>query len=275
MKWIPILVLILVGIISGSAPAWAHRPYFTQVEKVRLPDGEMGEARLLNGDGILGPDPIRAIIVTAEGRLLARSHKSHSMTIICREEGQCLIFDFAAEKILEPVPSSFRQGPLVPGLADSDRDELWELEDGLENWGFASRDLSTGEMFLGYKALVSSRWPIMAFNFVIGALCALLLAFAITILKETIVAIKEKGNWFFLIFMTSLAILIIAAMALFLALVSGFFSLLGGLPLGLWLASLCLGGVFVPVCFQFRKGSRMRSGLEQEASFAEPPENRF
>lgn len=259
MKLFEVLILTLFFAVVGSSSALAHRPYFTQVEKIRLPNGEIGEARLLNGDGILGPDPVRVIILDAQSRLLARSHKSHSMALSCRDKGQCLIFDLSAGKILELAPSSFRQGPLVPGLGDNERNELWELEEGSESWGFVLRNPSTGEMLLSYKVLMSSQWPMMMFNIVIGALCALLLAAAIVIMKEAIIVIKEKENSYFRILMTSLAMLIIAGMELFLALASGFLSLLGGLTFGSWLVSLCLGGVLVLACFQIRKQSRRRS----------------
>jgi hypothetical protein len=233
MKQIPTFFLTLSAAFICASPAFAHRPYFTQVETIRLPNGEMGEARLLNGDGILGPDPVRVVVIDGQGRLLARSHKSRSMALACRREGQCLIFDFSAGKILDPIPSSFHRGPVVPGLSDRERDGLWELEDGSESWGFARRDPSFAERVLGYRSMLSSRLPEVIFTVVIGALCALLAAAAIVIAR----AVRTR---YFETLMAAFAILLIAGMGLFLALLSGLFSLLGGLTLGPWLVSLCL-----------------------------------
>jgi hypothetical protein len=173
MRYVAVLVIVLIWAVAATSPASAHRPYFTQVEKLLLPNGEIGEARLLNGDGIIGPDPVRVIILDAQDRLLARSHKSRSMALSCQADRQCLIFDYSAGKVLDLVPASFRQGAPVPGLSDEARNDLWELEGGSENWGFALRSATPREKLLGYVVLVSSRLPLIAFNIVMGpwALC--------------------------------------------------------------------------------------------------------
>ncbi|QRM28596.1 hypothetical protein [Microvirga sp. VF16] len=255
MKQIYAFFLMLAITVIGASPAFAHRPYFTQVEKIRLPGGEMGEARLLNGDGILGPDPVRVVLVDGQGRLLARSHKSRSMALACREEGQCLIFDFSTGKILDPDPSSFQRGPIVPSLSDDEREGLWGLEDGSEDWGFTDRDPSFGEMVLGYRIIVSSKLPEIIVNAITGALCALLAAAAFIIARQ----IRTR---YFETFMAAFAILLIFGMGLFLTLISGFFSLMGGLTLGPWLASLCLGGGLFGVGVLIRKRSQTQAAPE-------------
>ncbi|WP_262027962.1 hypothetical protein [Microvirga sp. Mcv34] len=254
MMQIAAFFLVLIIAVTGSSPASAHRPYFTQVEKIQLPSGEMGEARLLNGDGILGPDPVRVIIVDAHGRLLARSHKTRSMVLSCWEVRRCLIFDFSAGKILDPTPSSFRSGPIVPGLSDHERDGLWELENGLENWGFSRRDPSFREKLLGYQAMLSDKIPEVVFSVVIGALCALLGA-------GVIVIKRQPRRRYFETFMAALAIFLILGMGLFLILVSGFFGLLGGLTLAPWLISVCLGGGLV------FGGTLIRKWIRTQTSF--------
>ena len=39
-------------LLFAADAALAHRPYTTQVRKVALPEGQLGEVRLLHGDGI-------------------------------------------------------------------------------------------------------------------------------------------------------------------------------------------------------------------------------
>ncbi|MBF9234918.1 hypothetical protein [Microvirga alba] len=145
MRYLSVFILASIVFAAASFPAFAHRPYFTHVEKILLPNGELGEVRLLSGDGIFGPDPVRALILDAQGRLLARSPKSVVMALSCQAGGGCLIVDLRTNQVLELEPSSFRQGPAVPGLSSEDRDGLWDLEGGSESWGFSLREATAQE----------------------------------------------------------------------------------------------------------------------------------
>jgi len=52
MPFLGIFFAVLVVCTASLGPAQAHSPYFTQAEKIVLPNGKMGELRLLHGDGI-------------------------------------------------------------------------------------------------------------------------------------------------------------------------------------------------------------------------------
>lgn len=140
---LPLLALLLSAV--GSAPGLARRPYFTQPEAVLLPDGQPGEMRILHGDGILLADPARIVVLDRGGRLLARSHRSAPVSLVCHQDRRsCWGYDHGTNRVLTLDPARFRYGgPFVPGTTE--RDGLWDLEGGEESWGFAVRSPSIAE----------------------------------------------------------------------------------------------------------------------------------
>jgi hypothetical protein len=164
------MLAIFGALYVGPGPALAHRPYTTQVEKVALPDGQVGEARLLHGDGIVAPDPIRVVVVSAGGHLLARSHRSQTMTLVCSREKQCRAFDVERAQVLDIDHSTFREGSNVPYYGD----ELWAVEHGEESWGFRVRPASLLERIEGELALANRNAHTLAFLFGIGILAGMM-----------------------------------------------------------------------------------------------------
>ena len=65
MRGWALLAFVVASLLAS--PAAAHRPFFTQVEAIQLPNGERGEVRLLHGDGILGPIRCAPSSSTTEG----------------------------------------------------------------------------------------------------------------------------------------------------------------------------------------------------------------
>jgi len=122
-------------IVMAASAASAHSPYYTQIAKIRFPDGQVGEVRLLHGDGIVYTDPVRPVIVDQQWRLVARGPKALSMIVSCNDEHRCLIVDLWQSRVLELDPASFRQGPVQPAVTGNSTDH-WELESGDESWGF-------------------------------------------------------------------------------------------------------------------------------------------
>lgn len=105
----------LILMIAAVVPANAHRPYFTQIEKVLLPDGSIGEIRLLHGDGIFFADPTRVVVLDSSGRSLARSHPAVPMSLLCNQRHECRGFDLARHLVIEIDPATFRVGAVTPG----------------------------------------------------------------------------------------------------------------------------------------------------------------
>jgi hypothetical protein len=132
-------------LILTNSPALAHRPYYTQVEKILLPNGEIGEVRLLNGDGIFAADPVRAVIVSPQGMLLALSPKTRSMAVSCDANHHCLIVDLVDDRVFDLNPNSFRAGAAQPAITSGDRTDDWDLEAEDESWGFAVRKANASE----------------------------------------------------------------------------------------------------------------------------------
>jgi hypothetical protein len=256
MKQFALLIVTLAIVVAGTSSARAHRPYFTQVEKIRLPTGELGEARLLNGDGILGPDPVRVIILDAQGRLLARSHRSLSMGLSCQEAGHCLIFDFTNDRILELDALAFRQGEQVPGLGDEHRNDLWDLESGKDAWGFTLRELAQSERPTSLWALLIQYLPVIIINGLIGAICALLGLKLFT-------NIKIRTATFLELLAAAFTLVVLAPIGIFLVFVSGYFSFLAGLPMMVWLASMTTGAALFLTGYSLVRAVCRRAGSQK------------
>jgi hypothetical protein len=169
MKWWSLLFCVSCLTVASS-PASAHRPYYTQVEKILLPNGQIGELRLLNGDGILGPDPVRAVIVSPQGRLLAISSKTHSMAISCDDDRHCLIVDLMSDRVFELDPRTFRDGAVQPAISPGDRTDDWDLEAETESWGFVTRPAGVAELSAANWALAHEIYGALIFSAILGAL---------------------------------------------------------------------------------------------------------
>jgi hypothetical protein len=215
----------------ASVPALAHRPYYSQVERIRLANNEIGEVRLLHGDGIFFTDPVRPVVVDAKGQLVARGLKARSIVISCNDEHECLIVDLWDERVYDLEPGSFRPGPVQPEVRDGDRTDDWDLEDGDESWGFAMREASAREIL---KAnLILARQSVS--GLVVIAVFAGLGAFCLVPFR-----LNHQSQYVRLLarIIMSLAGLMIF---LFLITVTFWFSMLNGLSFEIWLVPTLLG----------------------------------
>jgi hypothetical protein len=251
MKSFATRLAMVSALLLTVSPASAHRPHFTQVERILLPDGEAGELRLLHGDGIFFADPIRVLALDAQGRLIARSHRSTSMALSCEPDGRCLALDLANDKLLELDPSSFRVGPFVPGLKGEDRDALWKLEDGDENWGFRVSEANLLARVEGNLALARRNPHDVAVYIALGAMTAVLLLSGPG--KARLTSIFGVALW--------LAFALRLAVAAFLILLSIWWAYLGGQTTELWLGSFGFSaGLVLIVAIIVRTGQRRRRG---------------
>jgi len=141
------LILPLLSWLAATGPASAHRPYFTEAQPILLPDGQRGEMRIIAGDGIVVADPVRIIILDAESRLIARGPKTLLLSLVCDAPLRCHGYDHSSGEIIEPDPMTFGQkGSHVPPF--SERDNLWDIEDGEATWGVKVRPASWVEWLL-------------------------------------------------------------------------------------------------------------------------------
>ena len=244
----PVLAAFLATVAAG--PALAQFTHFIQVEKIRLPNGEMGEARLLKGDGIIGPDPVRVLLLNSQHRLLARSHKSLLMALSCEADGRCLIFDLSNSKILDQEPGSFRQGERIPDLG-SRSDVMWDLEQDEESWGFAPRTPTLRERLKSYAALVRETLVGLVFDGLVGIAVAQMIA-GIRFIAGT--KRTERLDTVAAV----IAVVSITVWLVFLLLISALLSHMGGLPVRIWLMSQALGAGLFYVGYRLRNAVRSR-----------------
>ena len=173
-KPVPIFFSFLLLLVLYTSPSNAHRPYFTATQQIALPDGTVGEIRSLHGDGILDSDPMRAIIVGIDGRLLARTPHTHAMVILCSREHRCRAFDLHRNLVFEVEPATFRAGPIVP-IRDDEREYLGEIERGDKSWGFRPRPASLFEIVEANVAYVPSLAFNLAFTAFVGGAATLII----------------------------------------------------------------------------------------------------
>jgi hypothetical protein len=227
-------VMFAVGLVMAASPASAHRPYYTQIEKIRLPNGELGEVRLLNGDGIFFTDPVRPIIVDQHSRLVARGPKALSLAVSCDNDHRCVIVDLWKSRVLELDPASFRQGPLQPAVTRGPTDD-WNLEDGDESWGFSTRDATSDEMWAANLVLAREQRG----GLILVAFLAGLGALFLVPIRLDIVSKRRR-------FFTRAALLLVgSALFCFFTAASLWMATLGGLTFELWILSVATGACTV------------------------------
>lgn len=180
---------LLIGWLTGLAPALAHRPYITRSEPIILPDGRAGEMRMLHGDGIFLADPMRLIVVDEGGRLVARSQRSVPMSMRCRDR-TCTGYDHSLDQVLELDASTFRSdGPVV----DATGGDLWEIEDGDSHWGFKARSAGFSDQAAAELALARSVAGPLLTLCLIGAAAMAFLRLIRTPFVGSTKSIWEKG----------------------------------------------------------------------------------
>jgi hypothetical protein len=80
-----------------------------------LGNGRPAELRLLYGDGILGPDPVRPVVVGEQGEIYALGPHGEAVAFTCAEQ-DCRVFIFMAGASLPYVfildRATFRSEPV-------------------------------------------------------------------------------------------------------------------------------------------------------------------
>lgn len=243
------LCALIAVLLTSTAPVAAHRPYFTQIEKVELPDGTIGEIRLLHGDGIIMSDPVRAIVVGADERLRARSAQTGAMILLCSREHKCRAIDLHKDLAFEIDPATFRLGSEIPIGADW---KLGAVEQGSESWGFRSRRATFVEILWGNFVFVR--------HFFIHHVVILILLGMVAAAISTVAfrRPRSKPTWVVILWMVELLLRIVFAG--FAVAISIFWAGIFGSTGLVWLASIAFGAalVLMPVLLRRRMALRLR-----------------
>ncbi|WP_112663679.1 hypothetical protein [Microvirga flavescens] len=248
MKYAAAFILALVLAVVVSDPAHAHRPYYSQVEKIRLPDGQIGEVRLLHGDGVIVTDPVRPILVDGKGRLIARGPKFYSLVVSCDAERHCIIVDLWSVSTLTLDPASFREGAEQSTAQPRDRTDDWALEGEVEDWGFSVREATSSEFWSATLAQATMHIPFFLVLTGLAAAGAAIFVVPLRLSSPSVVCLWVARAFF-----------LIAGLVIYclFAGLSFMFAMFAGLSAHLWLLSLLLGtfGLWISV-WGVRKSAR-------------------
>lgn len=139
-----------------SFPALAHPPYYSQSESIAGVGDQITAIKLLHGDGIFIADPIRAVVVDQNGRLLAVSPMSLSLFLSCKGGGaakNCFVYDEIYGRIYTPDKASWKASELLEeGGEPNNYPEYLE-----EEYGFYQRKASLLEIVKHEALSIDSR----------------------------------------------------------------------------------------------------------------------
>jgi hypothetical protein len=247
------LAIAYLLILVQVDPSFAHRPYFTQVEKIVLPDGQIGEMRLLHGDGIIVSDPVRLIVLDSAGRLIGYSREDFGpYTIICSVDKRCLGYKHDHRLILEFNATEPFTGPVVTDGISAD---LWNKAREV-SMNIHMRRPTLQEYVWANITLAKFYFFYVVFIVVVGLLVGLVGWLLWGIGTGGSVGILAK--FVFWIFMLSIefVLLVISLVPVILA---------GHLSGIVWLVSLCFGVFFVLVVRQIARFVRHKSKRPAQA----------
>jgi hypothetical protein len=253
-------LMIVIALVVDGNPARAHEPYFTQLEPIKLPDGKDARLLLAHGDGVITSDPIIAVIIDGDNRVIARSLPSQVMTLICHAPAQCHAYDGRRRKILEPDPGNFRADGTLRLLDNNRYDSSINynrIEDETTNWGFRTREPSWAEWLRAELQFAISTHSVSAAAFTIPAGMLVGLTALIAVRKRK----RESKSKFWidigLRVLAAIVFLPIAAALMF------FVALLGGITELFWLGSFFAAALAVfasELAIVFRRPSTELAG---------------
>lgn len=140
-------LMFLFGMMTElvCGPVAAYTPLFSQSHPISASLYEGATLRLLTGEGSLLSDPVKAVVVSQDGKLLAASPLSASLRLLCEDvdkERQCLAYDDITRTVYHPLERDWQDH----GLIDKDGQPLVRPEDILSGFGFTGRPATLGEV---------------------------------------------------------------------------------------------------------------------------------
>lgn len=153
-------LMFLFGIATElfCGPVAAHSAIFSQSEPISARFHEAATLRLLSGDGGLLSDPVKAVVVSQDGKLLAASPLSASLRLHCggaEEERQCVAYDDITRTIYRPMEREWQDR----GLIEKDGLPLSLPEDIASGYGFSGRPATLGEIIRFETSGLLASWP--------------------------------------------------------------------------------------------------------------------
>ncbi|MGB0967744.1 MAG: hypothetical protein ACPGUX_06135 [Halocynthiibacter sp.] len=152
-------ILLFPFMAFWAFSAMAHAPYYTQVGTFQTESGAEFSIKLLHGDGILGSDPVRAIVVNADGQVHAVSPLAGQLFLLCDGSvSGCNVYDGATREVHELNLADWWAGGMT--VEESSKPSLHPFDMG-EDYGFVQRQATIGEI-LKYELLKICAYPTFA-----------------------------------------------------------------------------------------------------------------
>lgn len=230
-------LLWLAASLLLPTSAAAHQPYFRgKPASVALPAGESGLIRLLYGDGILGPDPVRPIITDGSGGVRANGPLGYAASYSCAAQS-CRVYVYRNSDLLPDVfDTEIESMKASASLRTADANDLDAvLRETKSYYGFRHvPDLSA--RILGALACLARWWRSFVFLALVGST-----ALPIWLLMRMALGRREQNRagavCLCILFAVAITIPMMALALLFLF-VSAYPPLLAMIPLGLPTAML-------------------------------------
>jgi hypothetical protein len=168
------MVKILYGfwglVFAGALtlPVFAAEPHFRgEVGPIILPDGNSGTMRLLQGEGFLGPDPMRAVVLDAQGGVRALGPVVYAIAYSCKASA-CHAYLYLNTLLLPHVyeidPSSMKSAGVIRADTQDHRNAIMATK---EVYGFRIVN-DFAERIVGALVCLVQWWPSFAVLFLIG-----------------------------------------------------------------------------------------------------------
>lgn len=169
MRVVALLALLLT---CAAPPVFAHSARLGRTQ----PIGDTGlQLAPWYGDGILGPDPIRAVVLDDQGRLHTVSAISVKMKIECDPNANCTVWDRIGRRAFIPDRAAFAPSEILV----QDKKVLDDPDHYKAEFGFASKDITLAQ-HLRVEA---------------GALAANPVALLLTTLWWIMIWLMLRGGW--------------------------------------------------------------------------------
>lgn len=227
-----VVTVLFAAIFLLPTAVRAHQPYFRgEAASVALPAGESGVIRLLYGDGILGPDPVRPVVIDMTGGVRAIAPTGYAASYSCAAQS-CRVYVYRNTMLLPHVfdtdVQSMKANAVLRTADENDLDAVLRAKEPYYGFSYVP-DLNA--RILGALACLAHWWASFAFFVVIGST-----VLPVWILLRMALDRRNQNRWgalsLCILFAVAITISMLAVLLMFLF-VSAYPALLSLIPLGL------------------------------------------